>query len=144
MGVFAAQNPPKTAVLRLFWGRQGCRWGCLAGRENSVDIVRKILRSVAHEVGVDLDRDGRIRVTGEVLHTLERHAAEDETCDVSVPQNVRRHREINGHNGVVVSDLIAEALDLLDGYHLAGDRILSFPLHDACAACLYSVPGVCE
>ena len=78
---------------------------------------------------------------GKVLHALERHAAEDQPRDVCVPQNVRRHGKVNRHDGVVVADLIPEALDLLDRYRLAGGRVLSPPLHGARAARLYGVPG---
>ena len=39
---------PKTADLRRFRGRWGGRWGCLDGGKNGVDIVGKVLRSVAH------------------------------------------------------------------------------------------------
>ena len=82
-------------------------------------------------------------MTREVLHTLERHAAEDEARDVGMPEDVRRDIEINGHDGVVVADLIAEPLDFFDRYRLAGDGVFPFALHCSRAAGLHSMPGVC-
>ena len=45
---------PETADSRRFRGRWGCRWGCLDGGKNGVDIVGKVLRSVAR-MALDAD-----------------------------------------------------------------------------------------
>ena len=81
-------------------------------------------------------------MAGEILHALERHAAEDEARDVSMPEDVRRDIEINGHDGVVVADLIAEPLDFFDRYRLAGDGVFPFSLHCSRAAGFHGVPGL--
>ena len=51
---------------RKKWGNNGVR----SGLKNPVNIGDQILRGVTHEVGVDLERDFRVGVPGEVLDAL--------------------------------------------------------------------------
>ena len=79
------------------------------GRQDGPDRVG---RAVLDQVRVDLQREMRRGVAGQVLHRFHVRAGEDQLRDVGVPQLVRRHVEVQADGDLVILDGVAQGVVL--------------------------------
>ena len=83
---------PAAASWGYFWGYFFCAFRRWESRQHRAEIG---LRAAVHEMRVNVKRDLRLGVPGQILHHLDVCAGQDQVGDVCVPEDVRRDVKVD-------------------------------------------------